>query len=73
MDACAYKLAMQRLIKRTKRWFNAVDIFQIFLTDNNNWESFMLDVAKRTALGSGALLILPLIVWVSGWAWRSRQ
>ena len=30
----------------------------------------MLDIAKRTAIGAGALIIIPLIVWFSGWHWH---
>lgn len=29
----------------------------------------MRAIAKRTAIGAGALLIMPLIVWVTGWQW----
>ncbi|YCI83275.1 phosphatidylglycerophosphatase B [Enterobacteriaceae bacterium] len=30
----------------------------------------MLDIAKRTACGAVALLIIPLLVWFSGWQWH---
>lgn len=29
----------------------------------------MRDIAKRTTAGAGALLIMPLTVWLSGWHW----
>lgn len=30
----------------------------------------MLSIAKRTAVGAGLLLIMPVAVWVSGWSWQ---
>ncbi|MEJ3972621.1 phosphatidylglycerophosphatase B, partial [Citrobacter braakii] len=30
----------------------------------------MLSIAKRTAVGTGLLLIMPVAVWVSGWSWQ---
>ena len=30
----------------------------------------MLSIAKRTAVGAGLLLIMPVTVWVSGWNWQ---
>ena len=30
----------------------------------------MYDIAKRTALGAGILLFLPIAVWLSGWQWQ---
>lgn len=30
----------------------------------------MFDIAKRTALGAGILLCLPIAVWLTGWQWQ---
>lgn len=30
----------------------------------------MLSIAKRTTVGAGLLLIMPVAVWVSGWRWQ---
>lgn len=30
----------------------------------------MYDIAKRTAVGAGILLIMPLVVWLTGWQWQ---
>lgn len=30
----------------------------------------MLEIAKRTGMGALVLIILPLLVWVSGWQWH---
>lgn len=33
----------------------------------------MLSIAKRTAVGAGLLLIMPVAVWLSGWTWQPGQ
>ena len=33
----------------------------------------MFDIARRTALGALLLLIIPLVVWLSGWQWQPGQ
>ncbi|MEO3988883.1 phosphatidylglycerophosphatase B [Pseudocitrobacter cyperus] len=33
----------------------------------------MLTIAKRTSVGAAALLVMPLVVWVSGWTWQPGQ
>ena len=30
----------------------------------------MLSIARRTAVGAGILLIMPVTVWISGWQWE---
>ncbi|MEB4673816.1 phosphatidylglycerophosphatase B [Enterobacteriaceae bacterium G50] len=30
----------------------------------------MLTIARRTAVGAAALLVMPLAVWISGWTWQ---
>ncbi|MEL0577787.1 phosphatidylglycerophosphatase B [Pectobacterium punjabense] len=30
----------------------------------------MYDIAKRTTIGAALLLIMPLIIWMSGWQWQ---
>ena len=30
----------------------------------------MLSIARRTAVGAGVLLIMPVAVWISGWQWQ---
>ena len=30
----------------------------------------MLLIAKRTAIGAALLLVMPVIVWLSGWQWQ---
>lgn len=30
----------------------------------------MLSIARRTAVGAGILLIMPVAVWISGWQWQ---
>lgn len=30
----------------------------------------MLSIARRTAAGAGILLIMPAVVWISGWQWQ---
>lgn len=30
----------------------------------------MFSIARRTAAGAAILLVMPLAVWVSGWAWK---
>jgi len=30
----------------------------------------MLSIARRTAVGAGILLIMPVAVWISGWQWE---
>lgn len=30
----------------------------------------MLTIARRTAVGAAALLVMPVTVWVSGWTWK---
>lgn len=32
----------------------------------------MLSIAKRITLGAGLLLMMPLLVWISGWQWEPR-
>ena len=33
----------------------------------------MLLIAKRTAIGAALLLVMPVIVWLSGWQWQPGQ
>ncbi|MFY7136041.1 phosphatidylglycerophosphatase B [Enterobacter cloacae complex sp. SYL001] len=33
----------------------------------------MLSIARRTAAGAAVLLVIPLIVWFSGWMWKPGQ
>lgn len=33
----------------------------------------MLSIAKRTAVGAGLLLIMPVTVWISGWQWEPGE
>ncbi|QMI05311.1 phosphatidylglycerophosphatase B [Citrobacter sp. RHB25-C09] len=33
----------------------------------------MLSIAKRTAAGTGLLLVMPVVVWISGWTWTPGQ
>lgn len=33
----------------------------------------MLSIARRTAAGAGILLIMPVIVWISGWTWQPEH
>ena len=30
----------------------------------------MLLIARRTAVGAALLLIMPAVVWISGWKWH---
>ena len=30
----------------------------------------MLSIARRTAIGAALLMIMPGMVWVSGWKWQ---
>lgn len=32
----------------------------------------MLSIARRTTLGAALLLIMPLLVWISGWQWEPK-
>ena len=32
----------------------------------------MLAIAKRTTLGAMLLLVMPLLVWISGWQWEPK-
>lgn len=33
----------------------------------------MFDIARRTTLGALLLLIMPVMVWISGWQWQPNQ
>lgn len=33
----------------------------------------MLSIARRTAAGAAVLLVIPLVVWFSGWMWQPGQ
>lgn len=33
----------------------------------------MVEIAKRTGAGALLLMILPLLLWVSGWQWRPES
>ncbi len=33
----------------------------------------MLSIARRTAAGVAVLLVMPLVVWCSGWMWQPGQ
>jgi phosphatidylglycerophosphatase B len=33
----------------------------------------MFSIAKRTTVGAGILLIMPVAVWISGWRWQPGE